>query len=113
MPITNPTILEHRLLAEMFDSSYYPDSVVKQGEDILLALCAQIEATSPRDLDALYVLTHAATERFNDLSAAFDEQDSDIDTVARECISVDMLFIAQTYGFADADIDDLTSPRDW
>ena len=113
MPITNPTILEHHFLAEMFDSSYYPDSVVKQGENILLALCAQIEATLPHDLDALYVLTHAATERFNDLAGAFDEQDSDIDTVARECISVDMLFIAQAYGFADADIEALTSPRDW
>ncbi|QEI04414.1 hypothetical protein FXN63_00100 [Pigmentiphaga aceris] len=113
MPITNPAILEHRFLAEMLDSSYYPTAVVQQGVEILQDLSAQIEATQPRNLDALYALTNAATERFNELVDAFYDAGSEIDTVARDCIAVDVLFIAQTYGFADADIEELTATRDW
>ena len=56
---------------------------------------------------------HAATERFNELAEEFEENDSEIETVARDTIATDMEYIAQSYGFEDADIEELVAPRDW
>lgn len=96
----------------MFSDPYFPDNLVEKGKGILINFCEQIEATKPQNLDALYVLSHQATESFNDLAEEFNEQDSDIETVARECICEDLYNIAQAYGF-DADIEELAAPRDW
>ena len=49
---------------------------------------------------------------FNTLGEAFYEHDSEIETVARECIAADFAFIASTYGF-DADTEEMIATRDW
>ena len=60
----------------------------------------------------LYALTHAATEEFNALAEEFEENDSELETAAREAIAEDFEWIAKAYGF-DADIEELIAPRDW
>lgn len=67
MPLTNTAMEAYPFLAHMYADDYYPDRIVAKGEAILRELCQQIEASKPTDLAALYALTHAATERFNDL----------------------------------------------
>jgi Family of unknown function (DUF5713) len=64
-------------------------------------------------LEALYVLTNAATEEFNALQADFEAAGSEIETVARDEIATDFGFIAVAYGFADADLEALVASRDW
>lgn len=54
-----------------------------------------------------------ATEQFNALQAEFEAAGSEIETVAREVIAGDFQFIALAYGFADADVEELTAERDW
>ena len=83
----------------MYDDDYFPAELVQKGENILVELCRQIETERPEDLDGLYSLTHAATERFNELAEEFEENDSEIETVARDTIATDMEYIAQSYGF--------------
>jgi hypothetical protein len=97
----------------MFDDGYFPDPLVEEGKQILLRLCADIEASKPADLAALYILTHAATEAFNELDGKLQDAGSEIETAARDCIGTDFAFIAQAYGFQDADIEELIAPRDW
>jgi len=113
MPISNQQVTEHSFLRGMYRDEYYPDHVVDQGRAILLALCARIEAQWPADLGTLYVLTQAATEEFNALQAEFEAADSDIETVAREEMAEDFWFVAQAYGFTDADVEELIATRDW
>ncbi|WP_367319352.1 DUF5713 family protein [Streptomyces sp. HUAS ZL42] len=113
MPVSNQQVTAHKFLKGLYRSDYYPDRVVDRGRDILLRLCARVEAERPADLAALYVLTQAATEEFNDLQAAFEEADSEIETVAREEIAEDFWFVAQAYGFTDADVEELIATRDW
>ncbi|WKX17298.1 DUF5713 family protein [Streptomyces sp. HUAS CX7] len=108
MPITNQRVAAHRFLAGMYEDDYFPDRVVDRGSDILLRLCARVEADRPGDLTALYALTHAATEEFNELEAG-----SEIETTAREEIGEAFWFVAQAYGFADADPEELIAPREW
>ncbi len=74
---------------------------------------SSIEQNSPADLDALYLLTHQATERFSDLDEELAAAGSEIETTAREIIAEDFAVIAEAYGFTDADIEELIAPRDW
>ncbi|CAL9373437.1 MULTISPECIES: DUF5713 family protein [unclassified Streptomyces] len=113
MQISNQRVAAHRFLAGLYEDDYFPDRVVDRGRDILLRLCARVEAARPGDLTALYVLTHAATEEFNALEAAFEEAGSEIETTAREEIGEEFWFVAQAYGFTDADPEELIAPREW
>lgn len=97
----------------MFDDGYFPNALVEEGKQILLKLCADIEATKPEGLDALYALTHPATEAFNDLDGKLQDAGSEIETAARDCIGTEFAFIASAYGFENADIEELIAPRDW
>ncbi|MEX1657321.1 DUF5713 family protein [Streptomyces pseudovenezuelae] len=109
MNIGNQQVATHPFLKALYRDGYYPDRAVDRGKEILLRLCERIEADRPADLAALYVLTQAATEEFNDLQ----DDDFDIETVAREEIAEEFWFIARTYGFEDADVEELIGTRDW
>jgi hypothetical protein len=113
MPISNQQVTAHSFLRAMYEDDYYPDHVVDLGRAILLRLCERIEAEQPHDLAALYALTHAATDEFNALEAEFEAAGSEIETVAREEIAEAFWFVADTYGFADVDVEELIAPRNW
>ncbi|KKD08816.1 DUF5713 family protein [Streptomyces sp. WM6386] len=113
MSMSNPQVTAYPFLKALYADDYYPDHVLDRAREILLRLCERIERERPADLAALYVLTHAATEEFNDLEAAFDAAGSEIETVAREEIGEQFWFIAHAYGFAAADSEELISGRNW
>lgn len=113
MAVTNQTIVNHGFLKGMYSDSYFPDPVVDLGVAVLLRLCERVEAERPADLAALYALTAVATEEFNALEEDFAAAGSEIETVAREVIAEDFLFVATAYGFADADMEELVAWRDW
>lgn len=112
MPITNEALKEHPFLEEMYEDSYFPNPLVDKGKAILVRLCEAIEAQKPASDEALLELTHAATEEFNVLAEEFLEQDSEIETGARECIAADFETIAEAYGF-NVDIEDVIATREW
>lgn len=111
--IKNKVLATHYFLKEMDNDSYYPTHLVKKGQDLLKALCVKIEATLPKSLAELYILTQETTDQFNELAEEFYEEDSEIETIARECIAEDFGVIADEYGFEDADIEELIATRDW
>lgn len=111
MPAENQAITSHNFLEEMYSDGYFPNVLVDKGKQILLELCVQIEAQKP-SAEQVLVLTHAATERFNDLAEEFYEHDSEIETAARDCIGMDFDFILKTYGYS-IDVEEAIAPRDW
>ncbi|MEV7899213.1 DUF5713 family protein [Streptomyces cyaneofuscatus] len=113
MMITNQQVAEHAFLLPLYEDDYYPDHVLDRGRAVLLRLCERIEAERPADLAALYRLTEGATEEFNALEAEFEAAGSEIETVAREEIGEAFRFIAQAYGFEDADGEELIAAREW
>ncbi len=110
--LKNEIVRLHSFLKEMCDDTYFPNLVVDKGKNILINLCFQIEAQQPKNLEELYKLTHLATDKFNELQEDFEENDSEIETGARECIAMDFDFIAKAYQF-DADVEELIATRDW
>ncbi|MFK3647656.1 DUF5713 family protein [Lysobacter enzymogenes] len=112
MSIANPQLQHYDFLADMQRDAYFPPPLVSKGRQILIRLCERIEAQPPQSLDALYALSHAATEEFNVLAEEFYAHDSEIETAARDNIGADFEAIAQAYGF-EADVEGLIAPRDW
>ncbi|MBO9202017.1 MULTISPECIES: DUF5713 family protein [Niastella] len=111
--LKNEDIWSYSFLEDMYVDDFYPNHLVDKCRDILIELCFDIERTHPKDLDELYALTHAATDKFNHMHDEFYENNSEIETTARDCISIDFTFIATSYGFADADSEELIATRDW
>jgi len=111
MPVTNAAIKDYSFLTDMYADGYFPPTLVDTVKAILMGVCEKIEATKP-SLEGLYEITHAATEEINDLQEAFEDQDSEIESVARDVIAGDFAFIAETYGY-EADTEELIAPRDW
>lgn len=111
--ITNETILNYSWLRDMYSDTYFPTFLVDKIKDILLNLCFEIEQQKPQNLESLYVLTHAATEKINALEEEFFEQGSELETAARDCMGGDFEAVAMAYGFEDADIEMLIAPREW
>ncbi|MFB8278801.1 DUF5713 family protein [Nocardia colli] len=113
MSITNQQVNGHAFLEPLYADSYFPDHVLDKGAEILRRLCERVEIAPPADLTALYELTQRATEEFNALEEEFDAAGSEIETVAREVICEEFCFVADAYGFADADREELTATREW
>ncbi|OON70356.1 DUF5713 family protein [Hymenobacter sp. CRA2] len=110
--LANEAVRNYSFLKEMYEDSYFPNKLVDKGKAILVGLCFEIEQKQPKTLDELYELTHAATDKFNDLQDDFEEADSEIETAARECIAEDFEFVSKAYGF-EADREELVATRDW
>jgi hypothetical protein len=108
----NAAILAHPFLADMVADTYFPAPLVEKGQRILLDLCANIEAALPASDEAILVLTHQATEAFNDLAEELEEAGSELETAARDAIGTDVGFILETYGFT-IDIEEAIAPREW
>ena len=113
MTITNKAILSHKFLEDMYNDGYFPDFLVDKIKKILTDLCEEIEAQAPSTNEELYVLTHTATEKINDLEEEFESNDSELETGAREDMGVNFDFIVLSYGFKDADLEEVIAPRDW
>ncbi|MFN8437434.1 MAG: DUF5713 family protein [Cytophagales bacterium] len=111
--LNNELTKNYAFLNEMYQDEYFPNHCVDMAKEILIDLCFQIESEKPASLEDLYKLTHAATEKFNNLAEVFYENDSEIETVARDCIGSDFEFVVDSYGYTDADTEELIAPREW
>ncbi len=110
--IKSTSILNHDFLECMYSDSYFPTFLVDKCKIILENLCVAIEANSPRSLDELYTLTHSSTNEINNLQEEFFQNNSEIETGARECLAEDFEFISKAYGF-EADVEELIATREW
>lgn len=113
MNLSNEKTKSYDFLAGMYKDDYFPDFLVDKIKAILIELCQQIETERPANDEALLRLTHAATERINDLEDEFEENDSELETVAREVMAENFDYIVRSYGFNDVDIEDVIEPREW
>ncbi|WNJ17695.1 DUF5713 family protein [Pontibacter sp. G13] len=110
--LQHPKMQQYPFLKGMYQDAYFPDFLVDRCKDILIDLCFQIETQSPKSLEELYTLSHAATDSFNEMEDDFLQNGSEIETAAREIIAVDFEQIALAYGF-EADIEELIATREW
>src|SRR5215468_10692269 len=111
MAIQNEKVREYTFLQPMLADTYFPKHLVAKGQDLLRQLAERIEREAPEG-EAVYGLTRATTEAFNELQDEFWEAGSEIETAAREAIGADVEFILKAYGY-DVDIEEAIGNRDW
>ena len=105
-------IILENMLKGMYDDNYFPDFLVDKCKNILLNMCETIEDKNPQNLEELYKITQASTEEINELEEEFDDNDSEIETVARDCLGSEFEKIAKAYGY-EPDIEELIATRNW
>lgn len=99
------------LLEDMYDDPYFPPFLVDKVRALILPVVALLEAgeTNPeriqKSLDTM-------TLGINDLCPEFEENDSEIETGARESIAQTVMDILAWFG-VEIDIEDALAEREW
>ena len=89
----------YKLLDEMYQDDYYPTFLVDKVKDELQKVIDLLES-GETDTDAVQEMLDEAVCGINNLQEEFDENDSEIETVARECIAATVAYILEWFGIA-------------
>ncbi len=100
-----------RLLTEMYQDGYFPDFLVDKIRDLVRDVIAFLEA-GERDLDKIQQKFDEMTLAINDLQEEFEENDSEIETVARDSIGRTVEDILRWFDI-DLDAESALGEREW
>ena len=102
---------DYQPLYEMYDDEYFPDFLV----DKIKAELDKVEAVlagGEKNTAAIQQHFDTMTRAINDLEAEFEENDSEIETVARESIGEAVDYLLQKYRIA-IDLEEALREREW
>lgn len=101
----------YQFLKGMYNDGYFPDFLVDKIREELEKVVAFLE-TEVTDLALIQEKFDTMTLAINDLQEEFVENESEIETAARDCIATDVIEILK-YFEIDLDVDDAIGERDW
>ena len=101
----------YKLLKEMYEDDYYPVFLVDKVRDELQKVIDLLE-TGETNTDVIQEKLDEVVCAINDLQEEFDENDSEIETVARDCIGVTEDYILKWFGIP-IDMEEAIRERDW
>ncbi len=101
----------YKLLDEMYQDEYYPDFLVDKVKVELQKVINLLES-GETDTEIIQEKLDEAVCAINDLQDEFDENDSEIETVARDCIGVTVGYILEWFG-VPIDMEEAIRERDW
>lgn len=103
--------LNYKLLDEMYQDDYYPAFLVDKVKDELQKVIDLLE-NGETDTEVVQETLDEAVCGINDLQDEFYENDSEIETVARDCIGVTVDYILKWFGIP-IDMEEAIRERDW
>lgn len=101
----------YKLLDEMYQDDYYPNFLVDKVKDELQKVIDLLES-GETDIEVVQEKLDEAVCGINDLQEEFDENNSEIETVARDCIGVTVDYILKWFDIP-IDIEEAIRERDW
>lgn len=101
----------YQLLADMYHDGYFPDFLVDRVRELLQNVIAKLE-TGEQDLEMIQKQFDEMTLAINDLQEEFEENDSELETGARESIGETVEYILKWFQI-DLDVEDAIRERDW
>ena len=101
----------YQLLDEMYEDEYFPDFLVDKVKNALQKVIDLLE-NGETDTEAVQEKLDEVVCAINDLQDEFDENDSEIETVARDCIGETVAYILERFGIP-IDIEEAIRERDW
>ena len=102
---------DYKLLADMYQDEYFPDFLVDRVMGLVQNVIDFLE-TEERDLEVIQEKFDEMTEAINDLQEEFEENDSELETGARESIGETVEYILKWFDI-DIDVEDAIRMRDW
>lgn len=102
---------EDYLLEEMANDGYYPPFLVEKIKEQIQPVIRLLEG-GEKDTEVIQAGLDKMTEAINDLQEEFEENDSEIETVARESIAETVSCILDWFHI-DIDIETALRARDW
>ncbi|WP_185554148.1 DUF5713 family protein [Listeria booriae] len=104
-------MLEKDYLADMYRDPYFPDFLVDKIKTLLKEVVALLES-GESDLEVIQAAFDKATIGINELEEEFDDNDSEIETEARESIGETVNLILTHYKVA-IDCEEAIREREW
>lgn len=101
----------YEFLKEMYSDDYFPDFLVDKIKAELEKVVAFLE-TGVTDGNQIQEKFDEMTIAINDLQEEFEENDSEIETSARESIAADVIEILNWFD-VDIDVEEALGERDW
>ena len=101
----------YKLLDEMYQDEYYPNFLVDKVKDELQKAINLLE-TGETDTEIIQKKLDEAICAINDLQEEFDENDSEIETVARDCIGEAVGYVLEWFSIP-IDVEEAIRERDW
>ena len=101
----------YKLLDEMYQDEYYPDFLVDKVKAELHKVINLLES-GETDTEIIQEKLDETVCAINDLQDEFDENDSEIETVARDCIGTTVGYILKWFGIP-IDVEEAIRERDW
>ncbi|MDT9722109.1 DUF5713 family protein [Paenibacillus sp. ClWae2A] len=105
----NSASLEY--LKDMYIDKYYPDFLVDKVKAELVKVIEFLEQGN-QDIEEIQAKLNFAINAINDIAEEFDENDSEIETVARESIAQTVEDILAFY-YIEIDTEVAIQERDW
>jgi len=99
------------LLKEMVNDGYFPDFLVEKVKAQMVPVIALLES-GETDVEVIQGKLDEMTEGINGLQEEFEENDSEIETVARDSIAVTIGYILDWFGIP-IDMETALGLRDW
>ena len=101
----------YKLLDEMYRDEYYPNFLVDKVKGELQKVIALLE-TGETDTEVIQEKLDEVVCAINDLQEEFDENDSEIETVAHDCIGENVGYALKWFGIP-IDVEEAIRERDW
>lgn len=101
----------HMLLESMYEDHYYPKFLVDKLKYILMQLVLYLDS-GKRKKEEIQEKLDEITIQINNLQEEFYENDSEIETVARDCIAGDVEKILEFFD-VEIELEEALRERDW
>lgn len=105
------TFLVDQLLIDMYNDDYFPNQLVDKVKDELMKVIVLLE-TGEQDVHTIQSKLDEVTLNINALQAVFEENDSEIETAARDSIGLSVELILEHFHI-DIDPEEAIRYREW
>lgn len=102
---------DYALLKDMYEDEYFPDFLVDKVKTRVQDVIALLE-TGEKNPKVIQSKFDDMTLAINDLQEEFEENDSEIETAARDSIGETVDYILKWFDI-DIDVEDAIAKRDW
>lgn len=102
---------DYRMLDDMYKDDYFPDFLVDKIRGLMQKVIEILE-TGERNLETIQNAFDKMTLAINDLQEEFEDNDSELETGARESIGETVAYILNWFDI-DMDVEDAIGERDW